>query len=167
MTAPEPGDFEVVTAGGLPGEVVHYAELANGSGPWSDYEHALLFIGGVNQVIQAEPAGADYAQLTKHAKELWSTGKFNLTPMQRDKICDAARGYIKTPYSFLDYVALILHRLHIPAPWLKRYIASTRHMICSQLVDQCYLDAGIHLFDDGRWPGYVTPADLARLLDTP
>jgi hypothetical protein len=37
-------------------------------------------------------------------------------------------------------------------------------MICSQLVDQCYQDAGVHLFADGRWPGDVTPADLYRLI---
>jgi hypothetical protein len=27
-----------------------------------------------------------------------------------------------------------------------------------------YQDAGVHLFDDGRWPGYVTPKSLANLL---
>jgi hypothetical protein len=26
------------------------------------------------------------------------------------------------------------------------------------------LQLGVHLFSDGRWPGYVTPASLARLL---
>ncbi|HEX7995712.1 MAG TPA: hypothetical protein VF506_17455 [Streptosporangiaceae bacterium] len=168
MTAPQPGDFAVVTAGGIPGQLVRLAELANGSGPWSDYQHAFIYIGdepgASGLIIQAEPAGARYAQLTPHAKTLWSTGRFDLTGEQRDKICDAARGYIGTPYSFLDYVALVLHRLHIPVPWLKRYIASTRHLICSQLVDQCYLEAGVHLFSDGRWPGEVIPADLAWML---
>ena len=178
MTVPQAGDFAVVSAGGIPGRLVRLAEQANGSGPYADYQHAFIYIGGDGQIIQAEPGGADYAQLTPHARTMWSAGKIaiglpgtigrlELSAEQRDKICDAARGYVGVPYSFLDYVALILHRLHIPAPWLKRYIASTRHMICSQLVDQCYLDAGIHLFDDGRWPGYVTPADLAKLLDTP
>jgi hypothetical protein len=120
---------------------------------------------GEEAVIQAEPAGADWAALTPHAKTLWSTGKIPLTDDQRDAIVKAAIGYVGTPYSFLDYAALAAHRLHIPAPHLKTYIASTRHQICSQLVDQCYADADVHLFDDGRWPGYVTPADLARLLE--
>ncbi len=44
------------------------------------------------------------------------------------------------------------------------YVASSKHMICSQLVDFVYMQSGIHLFNDGRWPGYVTPADLASLL---
>jgi hypothetical protein len=37
-------------------------------------------------------------------------------------------------------------------------------MICSQLVDFCYAKAGVRLFADNRWEGYVTPADLAGLL---
>jgi hypothetical protein len=168
VTAPQPGDFAVVTAGGIPGKLVRLAELANGSGPYSDYQHAFIYI-GEGQIIQAEPAGTSYGQLTPHGKTLWSTGHFNLTLEERDKICDAARGYVGVPYSFLDYVALILHHFRIPAPHLKAFIASTRHQICSQETDQCYLDAGVHLFDDGRWPGDVTPADLAKLLseDTP
>jgi hypothetical protein len=67
-------------------------------------------------------------------------------------------------YSYLDYVALAFHSLHIPFPGLKNYIASTRHMTCSQLVDQAEKDAGVQLFKDGRWPGYVMPSDLGRLL---
>ena len=64
----------------------------------------------------------------------------------------------------MDYFALALHRLGIPAPELKRYIGSSKHLICSQLVDLVYAEAGIHLFTDNRWPGYVTPADLANLI---
>ena len=68
------------------------------------------------------------------------------------------------PYSFADYAALAAHRLHIPAPGLREFIGSSKSMICSQLVDQCYVDAGVHLFRDSRWPGFVTPAALAGLI---
>jgi hypothetical protein len=37
-------------------------------------------------------------------------------------------------------------------------------MICSQLVDEAYLRAGVHLFDDGRDPGDVTPGDLLYVI---
>ncbi|MFD0528968.1 hypothetical protein ACFQ1I_21760 [Kitasatospora arboriphila] len=88
-----------------------------------------------------------------------------MTDGQRAAVVAAARGYIGVPYSAADYFALGAHRLRLPVgPLIKGYVASSRHMICSQLVDQCYLDAGVHLFSDGRWPGYVTPADLAKLL---
>jgi hypothetical protein len=45
------------------------------------------------------------------------------------------------------------------------FIADSGHLICSQLVDLCYLRAGAHLFDDGRLPGDVTPGDLWKLLN--
>jgi hypothetical protein len=67
------------------------------------------------------------------------------------------------PYSFLDYAALAAHRWHIPTPGLKRFVGDTGHMICSQLVDQAAADGGWRLFDDQRWPGFVTPGALWQL----
>lgn len=95
---------------------------------------------------------------------LWSSGAFDLSGSQRERVISASLSLTGTPYSFLDYAALSAHRLHIPAPHLKKYIADTGHLICSQLCDEVYYRAGIHLFVDGRWPGYVTPADLAELI---
>jgi cell wall-associated NlpC family hydrolase len=203
MTAPLPGDFAVVSAGGTPGRLVQFGEMLNGAGAFDVYQHAFIYIGarpaepeppdglwmktepigqsgesaeafkrrlarprpGEEAVIQAEPTGADYARLTPHARTLWSTGKIPLTDGQRDRIVQAAIGYIGTPYSFLDYLALALHHWHIPIPQLKAYVKSTGHMICSQYVDRCYQDAGIQLFKDPpRWNGYVTPSDLAKLI---
>ncbi len=78
----------------------------------------------------------------------------------------AARGYAaaEADYSFLDYLALAAHRYRLPVPGLRTYIKSTGHLICSQLVDACYQAAGVQLFDDHRWNGYVTPSDLARRI---
>jgi hypothetical protein len=52
----------------------------------------------------------------------------------------------------------------VPLPGLRHRIESARSMICSQLCDRAYLDAGVNLFRDGRWPGYVTPMALCDLL---
>jgi hypothetical protein len=95
----------------------------------------------------------------------WSTGLVEMTDKQREQII--ATGYLRkgVPYSFLDYGALAAHRFHIPTPRLKRYIASSHHEICSQLVDSVFAFCGVHLFKDGRWPGYVTPGSLSMLLD--
>ena len=167
---PLPGDFCCVSAGGFAGPVVGAAQrfLLVG-GIYSEYEHAFIFtgLGGDRAVIQAEPTGTAYDPLRPHAKMLWSTGAFRLTSEQRTAIVAAATSYLGVDYSFADYLAIGLHRWHIPVPHLQAYIASTRHMICSQLVDQCYLEAGVHLFEDGRWPGFVSPSDLARLIDDP
>ncbi len=164
MTAPSPGDFAAVSAGGYAGRLVAWGERLNGSA-FSQYQHAFIYIGG-GHVIEAEPAGARERPLTGHTRELWSSGIITLTDAQRAAIVNAAHRYAaaKTDYSFLDYLALAAHRFRIPVPGLRRYIAATGHQICSQMVDSAYLAAGVHLFQDGRWPGYVTPADLAERL---
>ena len=169
MTAPQPGDFAVVSVGGTAGRLIRLGEQLNGAGAFGIYQHALIYMGNEYNgddigVIQAEPTGAAFAPLTPHARTLWSTGKFSLTGKQRLAIEDAAIGYVGTPYSALDYFAIAAHHWHIPVPHLKAYIQSGGHQICSQLVDRCYQDAGVHLFDDGRWPGFVTPSDLARRI---
>jgi hypothetical protein len=74
-----------------------------------------------------------------------------------------ARRMLGTPYSFFDYVALA--SLHV-APkarftrWARERVKKSRYFICSALCDEVYRRAGIHLFDDGRYPGDVMPADL-------
>jgi hypothetical protein len=68
-----------------------------------------------------------------------------------------------TPYSELDYLAQAAHRLHIPSKHLKAYVESSGHLICSQLADRAASLGGWHLFDDGRWDGYVPPCDLYKL----
>ena len=160
-----PGDFAVVRMDGGVGRLIRIGQWLNGDG-FADYEHAFVYLGG-GQLVEAQPGGAELRPLSVYdgRPALWSTGRYALTDTQRAAIVAAARGYIGVPYSAADYVALAAHRFHLPVgPLIKGYVASSRHMICSQLVDQCYLDAGVHLFSDGRWPGYVTPADLAGLL---
>ncbi|WP_145905456.1 hypothetical protein [Kitasatospora viridis] len=151
---------------GTTGRLIRLGQWLNGDG-FADYEHAFVLI-TEDALIEAEPGGAKQSPLADYQGRpmRWSTGHFQLTDDQRAAIVDAARRRIGVPYSFLDYFALAAHRFRLPGSGLlKRYVADTRHMICSQLVDQCYHDAGIQLFTDGRWPGYVTPADLARLLN--
>ena len=116
--------------------------------------------------IAAFPGGAARA-LYPLDGPLYSSGHLAFTDEQRAASVQAAEHYLGTPYSAADYFAIAAHHLHLPGSFLlKDYVASTRHMICSQLVDQCCLDAGAHLFSDGRWPGYVVPADLANLILT-
>jgi hypothetical protein len=116
--------------------------------------------------VEAEPGGAvERPWRWEQRPHLWSTG----TGLSAPGMADAALGYVGAGYSFLDYAAIAAHRyrLHPLDDLLKARIASARHQICSQLVDQCAQDAGIHLFNDSRWPGYVAPLDLGLLLDRP
>lgn len=163
--SPQPGDFAVVRVNGDVGRLIRVGQWLNGDG-FADYEHAFVLVED-GQIIEAEPGGARRAALSEYEGRptMWSTGRIALTGEQRARIVAAAEGYIGTPYSAADYFALAAHHLHLPGgPLLRHYVADSRHMICSQLVDQCYQDAGVQLFKDGRWPGWVTPADLHRLM---
>lgn len=167
MTAPvEPqrGDFFVTQISGSVGVLISVGEWLNGSrfGPW---DHAGVYVGD-GQVVEAEPGGARLAGLDEYAGRpiAWSSGKVELTEEQRTAVVAAARARIGTPYSAADYFAIAAHRFHLPVPGLRKFIASSGHLICSALVDRVFLDAGVHLYDDGRWEGYVTPADLASLI---
>lgn len=162
MTAsldPPAGLIGLTPVHGEVGRLIAIGQWLNGDG-FRMWEHAFISIGG-GLIVQAEPGGARVAHYEEHPVVHWCHGLYSLglrEQLQRTE--DAAKHYIGTPYSFLDYLALFDHRLHIPVPGLKEYIASTGHMLCSQLVDQCYSDAGIRIFADGRWPGYVTPLSL-------
>ncbi|GAA2138371.1 hypothetical protein GCM10009760_19660 [Kitasatospora kazusensis] len=165
LPPPQPGDFAVVRMGGSVGRLIRIGQWLNGDG-FADYEHAFVYVGD-GELVEAQPGGAVLTPLADYEGRpiLWSTGHIVLDDEQRRAVVAAARGYLGVPYSAADYLALATHRFHLPvSPLLKGFVADTRHMICSQLVDQCYRDAGVRLFADGRWPGYVTPADLARLL---
>ncbi len=89
---------------------------------------------------------------------------------QGDRVAMKARGYVGTPYNFLTYGALAARKLRfmLSDKILRRWISSRKDMMCSQLVDQCLADAGFHVFDDGRLPQDVVPAELFRkLLEMP
>lgn len=156
---PRAGDFGVVHVSGEGGKLIRAGQWLNGSG-YRDYEHAFMYVGR-GEVIEAQPSGARIDQLTTQ-RVLWS--HYNLTMAQRLSLVRIADSLVGTPYSWPDYFALAARRFRVPVPGLHKYIADSGHMICSQLVDYCYQKAGIQLFNDGRWPGDVTPADLANLI---
>lgn len=160
----QPGDFCVVSTGSRMTKWIKLGERLY-TGGFAAYDHAFICSqrrpDGTLMIVEAQPGGAvETAFHYAGRPHLWSTGRILSSPAAGS----AAIGYVGTPYSFLDYEALAAHHWHLPLPGLLSYIKSTRHMICSQLVDQCEMDAGVHLFEDGRWPGYVTPQDLANLI---
>lgn len=162
----KPGDFGLTTLAGWSGLGIKLGEWANGDG-FRNYQHAFMVLDDAGRILEAAPGGAHYGTVSEYAAETVVYSSWDLTDDQRGALIVAATKYLDTPYSALDYFALVAHRLHIPAPGLKSYVADSGHMICSQLVDQVYQDAGLQLFADHRWPGYVTPASLERALTGP
>lgn len=160
---PQIGDFGLVTIDGTVGLLIRFGQWLNGDG-FANYEHAFIYIGD-NQIVEAEPGGARIADLSEYTGRtiLWSTDRVNLTSEQRTAIVEAAKGFVGTPYSFLDYLLLALKRVGVTVPLLNKRVIGSKHMICSQLVATAFRAAGIVLTNK---PTYlVTPADLARILD--
>lgn len=153
-----PGTIGLVPIAGTGGRLIRFGQFLNGDG-FEDFEHAFVWLGN-GEVIEAEPGGARITAM-RYRGVYWCEGIARLLPFKAD-VAHAAEGLKGVPYSWLDYGALFTHRLHIPVPGLKAYIAETGHMICSQLCDELCLRLGTHVFDDGRWPGYVTPGALYR-----
>ncbi|TQF07542.1 hypothetical protein E6W39_24325 [Kitasatospora acidiphila] len=172
MIEPQPqlGDIGLVRIRGTVGLLIRLGQWLNGDG-FSTQEHAFVVVGpdadGRQQLVEAQPGGARLGLLTEYDdRHVLYVAPAGLTDWQRAQIAVAAEDLAaaRTPYSFLDYLALAVHRFRLPVPGLRRYVAATGHMICSQLCDLAYQRAGEQLFADGRWNGYVTPADLGRLL---
>jgi uncharacterized protein YycO len=173
---PLPGDFLVTPT---------YGNWRDRAAAWlirygtdSPVNHAALYVGAVDgyvvpQVVEAWPSGARLSAWNSHPDCTWSTGRLpeGLVPgdVQRERVVHAALGMVGVPYGWLDLVAITFAQKRLGQPvdgdeWWVRRIQSGRTLICSQLVDRAYLSGGVHLFDDGRPDGLVSPGDLWRLL---
>lgn len=162
-STPRPADIGLTSVNGPVGRLISLGEYLCGDG-FTPYEHAYLVLPG-GMLIEAQPGGAVIRPLSDYAgRHVEYVAPAGMTDGQREAVCAAALRYVGVPYSFADYAAIAAHRFHLPVPFLRRWVASTRHMICSQLVDQCYADGGCPLFSDLRWPGYVTPAAIWEAL---
>lgn len=160
LKTPKAGDIGLVRIGGLLGFLVSLGQHLAGDS--SRYTHAYIVLND-KEVIAAQPGGARIDKLSDYTNKAIYI-QLDLTDEQRLAIVSEARALEGLPYSFLDYLALSLARLGIKPKWLRKYIADTGHMICSQLCDEVYRRAGINLFNDNRLPQEVTPGDLVYVL---
>jgi len=162
---PQPGDFAVVNVPPPSGAVISFAEWLAGGGRDAEWNHAVIATrrdyDGSLLIVEALPGGSrEVAWHYEDQPHKWSTGIIGGCP----RAATQARALVAIPYSWADYAAIGLHRLGVSTAGLQGYIASSHHLICSQLVDLAWLRAGCHLFDDGRWPGFVMPSDLGQIL---
>lgn len=181
-TKPKPGSFFITSLPGVSGKAIWLGQLL--AGRPSKYEHAGIVLSEDGTIVQAEAGGASLGNLSQYkdqsllisdapvqqwmAKTRWIVAS---RPHQIDwakteagfrlNVVTEARKLVGVPYSALDYLALAALHLHLPSYWIRERVESSGHLICSALVDRIYMNAGIHLFDDGRLPGDVMPSDLA------
>lgn len=159
--ASSPGRIGLTQIHGGLGAGIRFGQWLNRSG-FENYEHAFLDLGD-GTLIQAEPGGAQIRPLSIYApgNVYWCDNIYEKVPSDvRVRIAEEAKGFKGVKYSFLDYAAISAHRFGLDTDWLERYISSTGHMICSQLVDVSYIRGGYRIFPLTRWDGFVTPGDL-------
>jgi hypothetical protein len=163
---PQPGDFLLTDIDGFVGAGIWLGQRIIGDS--STFEHAALVI-NEHQVVEAMPGGAILSSLSKYlGPEREHRARFvqvSMEPWQRNLVAEYGEACIGTPYSFLDYASIGLAHWHIRPQWVVNYVASSEHLICSQLVDYVLQQASVQLFDDGRFNGDVSPGDLDRLAD--
>lgn len=165
---PAVGTIGLTQISGDVGKLIEIGEWMNGQG-FRDWEHAFL-LGPDGAILEAEPGGARIGSVAEYKDVYWCTAiAAQFTEARLEMVYNFAEAKYGPDgsrpgigYSFLDYGAMFCHRLHIPVPGLRGYIADTGHMICSQLCDTAYADEDCHLFA-GVWPGYVTPLGLYNL----
>jgi hypothetical protein len=183
-TVVRPGDFGLqhcrTDAGLLIGAMEVLDELAQGRS-WTRASRAALYrhVFGVESVdadgtvhaLEAWPGGARRNTYRLDDPDiLWSSSSSNpvlqLTDGQRDEVVAWWVRHLGARYSFADYAAQLLTRLHVPlaARWMLHRVETSGHFLCSQWIDCGWLAAGAHLFSDGRPPGLVAPSDLADLV---
>ena len=153
---PELGDFGVVRTGGWAGRLIRWATR-------SPVNHAVLYVGG-GQIVEGEPNGAALSPVSRYGNRVeWAN--WPLTPTQRGVIAQWGRAHVGTPYSWLDCLEIgLVDRFGWAPGWMRSRLRSNRTLMCSQLVTAAYDAAGVHLFDDGRPAGGVSPGDLYTLI---
>jgi hypothetical protein len=172
----QPGDFCCVPISGAVGLGIEIGQFLAGD-KFQPYDHAEIFVGQEDEAgpngytVSAYPGGYGLRALSAPPQfvegSLWSSGLIELEDHQRQGIVSWAMRHKNVGYSFLDYLALELHTLHIPVPGLRDFIQASSHLICSQFVDLAFGNGGgVTLFDDKRWAGFVKPGDLAMLLQS-
>jgi hypothetical protein len=161
---------------------------------WWRVQHAALVTQAVDpaastpaRISQAQPSGYEEVDLTE---QHWSPDHVYLRPKwlyegEAEVAAQHAREMARrrVPYSFVDYLAIALHRFHVPSPRIDQWVARMdedgypRRSICSQGVDhQLTMAGGLvvgadgvgHVFDDGRASSDVVPSELyLRLMELP
>lgn len=125
-------------------------------------------------IIQAMPGGVERVpiRIDKHltGSYVFVRPDYEASGVEPRAVAVWARSYIGTPYNFLTYAKLAAgaFRMRATEALLTRWISTRRDMMCSQHADQSLADASYHVFNDGRLPQDVVPAELyAALVDKP
>lgn len=173
----QPGDFFCVLTASEVSRLIVLGEWLNGDRfsrtPGKRFAHAGIVTAVASSrvpdrppqatIVEAEPGGVRRClwHYGTGSIAVWSTGV--AAPANRAAAVRRAEELVGTPYGWWNYPAIGARRLHIPVPYLDSYVGSDRSVICSQLVDMCWIAGGTRMFP-GRTTGFVTPQEEADWL---
>lgn len=153
---PAAGDYGVVHTNGFFGKLIRLGTL-------SRWNHAFIYIGD-GKIIEANPSGVAISPLNKYPAYYVAWNRHEeLTVEQRQIIVEHAKTMVGVSYGFVDIANLafrILGLKVIANTAIFERISQRYGVICSELVAECYKEAGI----DFGSPISVTPGDLAYRL---
>lgn len=164
-----PGLFPVAVGQGLLFLSRRWWRMVRSPRRWWTWRHVGVVSRQGTTLVQAMPKGCEEVPLGTRAHEsryLFIRPDYEAVDVAEYKVALCAQLYVGTPYGFLTYAKLAAGALRMPLTeaWLRKALSTRRDMICSQHMDQSLADAGYHVFDDGRLPQDVVPAELADAL---
>ncbi len=156
---PKPGDIGLTSSRAWTGRAVRSLQALIDDDTIVTHTFLVLYDGFI---IEAQPGGAKFNRLDKYPDAQFTD--VELTDAERYNICIEGISMHGVGYSWLDYLALGLTHFKIfPADFVRRRVAKSDKLMCSQLCAEAYRRAGVDLFLDSRHPMDVTPGDLGRL----
>jgi hypothetical protein len=133
----------------------------------SRFDHVAVVVGPGGQIVEAEPGGARYADLSEYDGYEIRFSSDPLTDDQRTRIVEKARWYAdnRIPYGWTDIAGLGIRCLDSDAYVLIRRADQQRAAVCSQLAAVCGEYGGATAWMCGQQlAAGVTPAMMdARL----
>lgn len=158
---PQPGDAFLTQIGGALGLGIRAGQAI--AGDLSRYTHAGIVLPG-GRVIAGQPGGARIDPIGS----IIDDRPLAFLPLpewaDRQAVCETAEAMRDWPYGWLSYLWIGLARVGLKPRWLRAAVGDAgAGLICSAFVDEVWRRSGVHLFDDGRLVGEVTPGDLAHV----
>jgi len=151
---PRIGDYGVVSSNGF------FAKLIK-LGTVSRWNHAFIYIGN-GQIVEANPTGVTVSPVANYPRIAWNMHE-ELSDDQRAKIVDHAKSAVGRPYNFGIIVMLAFRAVGVKIfpHVLINYLARHEGYICSELVAECYAEAGFPICQEAD---LCNPGDLAERL---